>query len=139
MRFLSEQDKYLKEVFERDFISTLYMFVVLGIFVIFILFDMKLFLVNQTFLNNTIRAVQGKSVRVRYAGALLCYVALTYLLYTHLSLDYPKTFLLGSSVYAVYEGTNYAIFQNWPASMVLIDTLWGGVLFVAVKYIYSLV
>jgi uncharacterized membrane protein len=103
------------------------------IFVLFILFDLLFFYVNRSFLNNTIRNVQGKSPRIRYAGAVLCYLALTFLLYTHLHLDSIRTFCLGASVYAVYEGTNYAIFDQWPASMVLLDTLWGGLLFLLVK------
>lgn len=109
--------------------------IIILIFVLFILFDLLFFYVNQSFLNKTIRAVQGKNARIRYLGAVLCYLALTFLLYTHLHLDTIRTFCLGASVYAVYEGTNYAIFDQWPASMVLLDTLWGGVLFVAVQFI----
>ena len=108
----------------------------LVLFVSFVALDALFFWVNQTFLDKVIRSVQGKPTNVRVAGALLCYVALTLLMYFTLSLDYLKTFGLGAGVYAVYEGTNYAIFEKWPASMVLIDTVWGGVLFVLVKGLY---
>jgi uncharacterized membrane protein len=114
------------------------MFQALYLFVLFILWDLLFFWVNQSFLDNTIQSIQHKPARIRYAGALLCYIALTAILYTHLSLTYVQTFGLGASIYAVYEGTNYAIFQSWPATMVLLDTIWGGILFVLVKYIYSL-
>jgi len=57
-------------------------------------------------------------------------------MYLTLDWNYSKTFLFGACIYAVYEGTNYAIFQNWPLAMVLLDTLWGGVLFVLVKASY---
>jgi uncharacterized membrane protein len=107
------------------------------IFLLFVFFDMIFFWVNRSFLDKTIRGIQHKSPRIRYAGALLCYSALTYLLYSHLSLSYLKTFALGAGVYAVYEGTNYAIFSDWPATMVVLDTVWGGLLFVLVKFVYS--
>ena len=108
----------------------------LVLFVSFIALDAIFFWVNQTFLNKVIRDVQGKSAKVRLPGALLCYVALTLLMYFTLSLDYLKTFGLGACVYAVYEGTNYAIFEKWPLQMVAIYTVWGGLLFVLVKAIY---
>jgi uncharacterized membrane protein len=43
--------------------------------------------------------------------------------------NYKTAFLLGLSVYAVYELTNYSLFKNWTILTVIIDTLWGGILF----------
>ena len=111
--------------------------VLLVLFLSFLLLDLLFFWVNGSFLNKIIKSVQGKPAQVRVGGAVICYVALTLLMYFTLSLDYLKTFGLGLGVYAVYEGTNYAIFEKWPLSMVVIDTLWGGVLFVLVKAIYQ--
>ena len=108
----------------------------LGLFVLFVFLDLIFFWVNATFLSKTIRGVQGKTSQIKIGGAILCYVALTLLMYFTLSLDYLKTFGLGAGIYAVYEGTNYAIFEKWPLTMVVMDTLWGGVLFVLVKMIY---
>ena len=106
------------------------------LFFSFVALDALFFWVNQTFLDKIIRSVQGKPVNVKLLGALVCYVALTLLMYFTLSLDYVKTFGLGAGVYAVYEGTNYAIFEKWPLQMVALDTIWGGLLFVLVKAIY---
>lgn len=97
---------------------------------------MIFFWVNQTFLNQTIKKVQHSPIKLRLVGAVICYVALTILMVLTLSWSYSKTFLLGASVYAVYEGTNYAIFKDWPLTMVLLDTIWGGSLFVLVKFSY---
>lgn len=53
----------------------------------------------------------------------------------------PKAFILGGLgsfiygaifgilVYAIYEFTNYAGLKDWPRKLVVLDTLWGGVLF----------
>ena len=107
------------------------------IFVTVIALDLLFFWVNDSFLQKTIRSVQGKPPKVRVLGALICYIALTGILYSSRKLNYKDTFLLGLGIYAVYEGTNYAIFQAWPLQMVILDTLWGGTLFVLVKYIVN--
>jgi uncharacterized membrane protein len=107
----------------------------LSILVCVVLLDMLFFWVNQTFLQSTIKRVQGKPVQVRLLGAVICYLALTAILYASRKLSVRDTFLLGMGIYAVYEGTNYAIFKEWPIQMVVLDTLWGGILFVTAQYL----
>ncbi len=50
--------------------------------------------------------------------------------------------VFGILVYAIYEFTNYSILKDWPKKLVIIDTLWGGVLYglssVVVPYILKL-
>lgn len=40
--------------------------------------------------------------------------------------------LVGLIIYAVYNFTNAAIFENYPLHIVLLDSLWGGVVFFVV-------
>ena len=48
--------------------------------------------------------------------------------------------LLGLFVYGFYELTNLAIFNKWTYKSVIIDTLWGGILFTLTAFItYKLV
>ncbi len=44
-------------------------------------------------------------------------------------------FLLGLVIYGVYETTNWAIFNKWSVKSVIIDTLWGGILFASTAFI----
>jgi len=44
-------------------------------------------------------------------------------------------FFLGIVIYGVYETTSYALLEKWPAQAMLIDTLWGGILFALTTYI----
>jgi uncharacterized membrane protein len=37
----------------------------------------------------------------------------------------------------VYETTNYAFFKNWSPLLVLLDTLWGGILLATTTIIYN--
>ena len=79
-----------------------------------------------------IKAVQGSPLELNLVGAALCYVFLVFGL-NYFILKHKKSvkdaFLLGIVIYAVFELTNLAIFKNWHIMSVLIDTLWGGILF----------
>jgi uncharacterized membrane protein len=79
-----------------------------------------------------IASVQGSPMSIRIAGAVLCYVALTFVLYWFIIREKRSAwdaFLLGLSIYAVYETTSYATLRKWNPTIAVIDTLWGGVLF----------
>lgn len=49
----------------------------------------------------------------------------------------------GVILYGVYECTNYAILAEWPLRLVVIDTIWGGLLYAvasaAVFYLRNLI
>lgn len=87
---------------------------------------------------NQIKRVQGSPMEFNLFGAIMCYIFLIF------GINYfiirPKksikdAFLLGLVIYAVYEFTNYALLKNWSLLMVVIDTLWGGVLFASATFI----
>lgn len=40
-----------------------------------------------------------------------------------------RGFLLGFFTYGIFEFTNYAIFSKWTLQGVILDTVWGGVLY----------
>ena len=49
-----------------------------------------------------------------------------------------EAFLLGLVIYGVFETTNYAMFKKWSIITVIMDTLWGGLLFASTTYIINL-
>ncbi len=78
---------------------------------------------------------------------ILVYVALFIVLYhfilkninlnKSLKLDILKNaFILGFCIYAVFDLTNYTLFKNWPIPLIIIDSLWGGLLFSIVTILY---
>ena len=75
-----------------------------------------------------IQKIQGGS-RAVFTGAwaIPTYFALGYLV------DEPRTgkdaFLTGLATYAVFDGTNLALFERYPIDLAVADTLWGGILF----------
>jgi uncharacterized membrane protein len=86
----------------------------------------------KDYFNKQVQSVQGTKIQFNLLAALICYIFLIY------GLNYfiirPKrsasdAFLLGLIIYGVYETTNWAIFTKWSPLSVIIDTLWGGILF----------
>ena len=84
------------------------------------------------FFNNLVQSVQGTKIQFKLSGAIACYLLLiTGLQYFIIEKkkSIKDAFLLGILIYGVYETTTYAIFKNWSIKSVLLDTLWGGILF----------
>ena len=93
------------------------------------------------FFDKQIQLVQGSQPKMNYLGAALCYLFLI------VGINYfiikPKksvsdAFLLGIVIYGVYETTNYALLKEWSILTVIIDTLWGGLLFASTTYIVNM-
>jgi len=89
------------------------------------------------YFNNQIQSIQSSPLKLNLYGALIAYVFLSIgLNYFIVQRREPwyNAFLLGIVIYGVYEGTNYAILKNWSIYTVILDTLWGGILFGLVTY-----
>jgi len=100
--------------------------------------DVIFLYINRTFFNNQIIQVQGTSIKMDYFSALLCYIFLIYGLYYFIIKDNKSiqdAFLLGIIEYGVYELTTKSLLKNWNYKTVIIDTLWGGILFSLTTYI----
>lgn len=109
--------------------------------IVFISIDFIYLNVMKGYFDNQIKLVQGSSIKMNYLGAALCYIFLI------IGINYfiikPRksvsdAFLLGIIIYGVYETTNLALFKNWSILTVIVDTLWGGLLFAATTYIVNL-
>jgi uncharacterized membrane protein len=106
--------------------------------IIFILLDSIYLNLIKTYFTNQIEIIQGSKVAFNYVSAAICYLFLI------VGLNYfiiiPKksvkdAFLFGLIIYGVYETTNYTLFSKWKLLTVLIDTIWGGLLFAFTTYI----
>ena len=95
----------------------------------------------KNFFAKQVQSVQNSPMKINLLGAAICYIFLI------IGLNYfiikPKrsandAFLLGLVIYGVYETTNYALLSKWSLLTVVIDTLWGGILFAITTYITNL-
>jgi len=96
------------------------------------------------YLSKVYSSIQNSPLKINWIGGLLCYFFLTVVLYyfilskkVSLSKKVVDAFLLGICIYGVYETTSYATLTKWPIRMLIVDTLWGGVLFALTTIIYS--
>ena len=90
---------------------------------------------------NLVKSIQKSPIKMRpltLLSAGLCYIFLVGgLNYFILREKRPilDAFLLGVMVYGVFETTSYVMFDNWTVPIILMDTLWGGILFASTTYL----
>jgi len=106
----------------------------------FLLLDGLFLWFQSSVFTKRLQLIQGKT-KIKLFGVVLCYVFLLFAL--NYFILFPKkrildAFLLGVCIYGVYEGTTYATLNQWPLSLLMIDTLWGGILFAASTWIGGL-
>jgi uncharacterized membrane protein len=89
---------------------------------------------NQRAFENQVASVQRVILQVNLVGAIICYFFLIFGL-NYFIISKKRTlldaFLFGIVIYGVYETTNYSIINKWDKKAVIMDTLWGGLLFAA--------
>jgi len=86
--------------------------------------------------NPMVENIQGKPMNVNLSKGVLAYTILflfVYLMIPKMN-DYYETFLLGFFTYAIYETTSFAIFDKWDPYVMILDSLWGGVLLCLLRY-----
>ena len=95
------------------------------------------------YFNKQISDIQNTPIKLDMPAAILCYIFLVGGLYYFVIKDRKPVFdafILGLVIYMVYETTNKAILTNWKWETVLLDGLWGGILFSLTTYLtYKLV
>jgi len=95
--------------------------------------DMVWLLTGGIYARKMTERIQGSPIQLRFISAALVYIFLAYLLLQTKS--YKEAFMYGVSVYAVYDLTNYAIFEHYDWKFAIADSLWGGILFVSARYL----
>ena len=139
-----------------DFLKQNHYLITIGKFIIgilmFIIIDIFYLLgVSKYFTNMT------KNIRLRrhyliipiFFIYLILFSTLYYFVLKNINIDKIKnyayilpqllnSFFLGFSIYSIYELTNYALFKNWTFHMVIMDSIWGGILSTIVSVMYIL-
>lgn len=93
----------------------------------------------SSFFRKTINIIQNSKLNIRFTPVILCYLLLIFSVqYFIISKkgNLLDAFILGICIYGVFELTNYASISKWPLKLVIIDTLWGGILFSLTTFIY---
>jgi len=109
--------------------------VLLGMALCMLALDIGWLLFRQNAHEQLFQAIQGSPIQPRWIPALLIYVLLPIAVYavavkdsTTQSTALVRAFLVGLTLYAFYDLTNYATFTQWTLSMTLTDIAWGTTL-----------
>jgi uncharacterized membrane protein len=106
--------------------------------IIFLILDITYISLLGNVFKKQVFDVQNKPLKVNYTSAILCYLLLIIGLYYFIvksNKSLTEAFLLGIFVYGVYELTTKALLSSWKWQTVIIDTMWGGILFLSSVYI----
>lgn len=94
--------------------------------------------------SGTYRKLLGREQLTTWQRALPAFIGVYFVLtlaivYVALTSKKPllAAFLIGMAAYGTYGFTVYAIMPNWPEWLVLLETLWGGILVAATTYLVS--
>ena len=90
--------------------------------------------------DNVIRSIQGSGISFKMLGAVGAYAAIVYQFYYFIynrDSTLIDAFVLGTTTYAIYDFTNYALFDKYRLDVGLMDTLWGGVLYSLVFWAFK--
>ncbi len=93
-----------------------------------ILIDLPWLMVSAERWKGAIKKIQGGiPARFDWRWGVPTYFAMGYL--ASMSTTATNAFWHGLATYAVFDGTNLAIFRNYPIDLAIADTIWGGILF----------
>jgi uncharacterized membrane protein len=104
---------------------------------LFIVIDFLYLSSVSSYFNNIVKGIQGSPLVLNMTATILCYISLVLGLYYFIIRENKTVIdaiIIGLFVYSVFEFTNKAIFTNWKWHTVIIDSLWGGVLFGLTTY-----
>lgn len=106
--------------------------------IVFVIIDGIFLTMMKPYFENQVKLVQGSALKVNITATLLCYVFLIFGIYYFIiqpNKSVQDAFLFGIVIYAVYETTSRALLTKWKWTTVIIDTLWGGILFALTAWI----
>ena len=129
--FLDKLNINIKGINVKDFV--IIAVTVLGLdFIAFKLY------ITQHF-SKLIKSIQNSEMTINFFGAALAYFFITLTIYVFViqpKLSYFHAGLLGFLIYGIYETTNLALFKKWTLLTVLIDSVWGGILFFLTTFVF---
>lgn len=107
-------------------------------FIVLIVDSIFLKIISKHF-NNQVSLVQGEALQMDYYGAILSYlfiiIGLKYFILDK-NASLTDAFIYGLVVYGIYEATSKALLKNWKWETVIIDSVWGGILYALSTYLY---
>ena len=119
-----------------------YKLIILSVIIVLVI-DSFYVLAAKNLISQTILKIQKKPLFYILLSYLLIIFALNYFILDNKNLSlkekYLNSFILGFIIYGVYEVTNASLFNDWSSKLIIIDSLWGGILFLLATYLIELI
>ena len=100
--------------------------------IIILLLDSIYLNTTKSIFNKLVKKIQGENLVLKMKGAIMSYSLIIFSLYYFIIRENKKpldAFLLGLSIYGIFDGTNIAIFKKYDSYIAYVDTIWGGILY----------
>ena len=96
--------------------------------ILMVLLDIPWLYISGERWQESIKRIQGGiPARFDWRWGVPTYFAMGYL--ASIPATANQAFLHGLATYAVFDGTNMALFKKYPLDLAIADTIWGGILF----------
>ena len=105
--------------------------------IIFVTIDYIYLNLMKGYFGNQVKRIQGSPMKINLFGVVICYIFLIiginyFIIKQNRSIQ--DAFLSGLIIYASFDFTNLALFDNWSIFTAIIDSLWGGILFASTTF-----
>lgn len=114
---------------------------ILKLGVIILLLDSIYLNTTKSIFNKLVKKIQGENLEINMKGAIMSYTLIIFSLYYFIIKENKKpldAFLLGLSIYGIFDATNIAIFKNYDSYIAYVDTIWGGILYALTTYLFNI-
>ncbi len=103
--------------------------------IILFILDIPWLLYNKSWFIPMMSRIQGSMAEMKIWPILIIYPVMAYLLLD--AANVQKAVLAGAASYAIYDFTNLATIKGYEPEFAVADTIWGGILFGAAKWIMT--
>ena len=97
-----------------------------------------------TIFSNLIYKIQKNKINLRMYSALCVYILIFIMWYVFIykqkdnftfKENLLRAFILGFTTYGIYDFTNHTTLKDWNMNIVIMDTLWGGILYTIITLV----
>jgi uncharacterized membrane protein len=107
--------------------------------VVVLVLDMIYISCVKTLFNKLIKGIQGSDIKLNLGATFLDYILIIFSMYYFIiqkNASIEEAMILGLCIYGIYELTNMAVFKRWTWQVVMIDSIWGAVLYGTSTFLY---
>lgn len=107
--------------------------------IVILVLDMIYINCVKTLFSKLIKGIQGSDLKLDLTATFLDYILIIFSMYYFIiqkNASIEEAMILGLCIYGIYELTNMAVLKRWTWEVVMIDSIWGAVLYGTSTFLY---